>query len=195
MNTPTPAPSRAIGLVGFDGDDTLWKSEDYYRKAEQDYLDLLSRYVDVHDTQTARHLLEVQQRHLGTFGYGVKSMTLSMIEAAIDITGQRIEAKDIQRILEIGHDTLRHPVELIDGVGEAVAAIAEHYPVVLITKGDLFHQERKAPPSRRRAKNCKRLNYMSYALRIRRRKGRSCSPMEPYVSQNCLGFATISGAA
>ena len=43
MNTSTPAPSRAIGLVGFDGDDTLWKSEDYYRKAEQDYLDLLSR--------------------------------------------------------------------------------------------------------------------------------------------------------
>lgn len=195
MNTSTPAPSRAIGLVGFDGDDTLWKSEDYYRKAEQDYLDLLSRYVDVHDTQTARHLLEVQQRHLGTFGYGVKSMTLSMIEAAIDITGQRIEAKDIQRILEIGHDTLRHPVELIDGVREAVAAIAEHYPVVLITKGDLFHQERKAPPSRRRAKNCKRLNFMSSALRIRRRKGRSCSPMESDVSQNCLGFATISGAA
>ncbi len=195
MNTSTPAPSRAIGLVGFDGDDTLWKSEDYYRKAEQDYLDLLSRYVDVHDTQTARHLLEVQQRHLGTFGYGVKSMTLSMIEAAIDITGQRIEAKDIQRILEIGHDTLRHPVELIDGVREAVAAIAEHYPVVLITKGDLFHQERKVPPSRRRAKSCKRLNYMSSTLRMRLRKGRSCSQMAPVVSQNCLGFATISGAA
>lgn len=195
MNTSTPAPSRAIGLVGFDGDDTLWKSEDYYRKAEQDYLDLLSRYVDVHDTQTARHLLEVQQRHLGTFGYGVKSMTLSMIEAAIDITGQRIEAKDIQRILDIGHDTLRHPVELIDGVREAVAAIAEHYPVVLITKGDLFHQERKVPPSRRRAKSCKRLNYMSSTLRMRLRKGRSCSQMAPVVSQNCLGFATISGAA
>ncbi len=143
MNTSMPAPPRAIGLVGFDGDDTLWKSEDYYRTAEQDYLDLLSRYVDVHDTQTARHLLEVQQRHLGTFGYGVKSMTLSMIEAAIDITGQRIDARDIQRILDIGHDTLRHPVELIDGVRDAVAAIAEHYPVVLITKGDLFHQEAK----------------------------------------------------
>ncbi len=195
MNTSMPAPSRAIGLVGFDGDDTLWKSEDYYRKAEQDYLDLLSRYIDVHDTRTARHLLEVQQRNLGVFGYGVKGMALSMIEAAIDITGQRIEAKDIQRILDIGHDTLRHPVELIDGVRESVAAIAEHYPVVLITKGDLFHQERKAPPSRRRAKNCKRLNCMSSALRIRRRKGRSCSPMEPDVRQNCLGFATISGAA
>jgi len=143
MTTSTPAPERAIGLVGFDGDDTLWKSEDYYRKAEQDYLDLLSRYIDVHDTQTARHLLEVQQRNLAVFGYGVKAMTLSMIEAAIDITGQQISARDIQTILDLGHETLRHPVELIDGVRESVARIAQDYPVVLITKGDLFHQEAK----------------------------------------------------
>lgn len=143
MTTNHPAPERAIGLVGFDGDDTLWKSEDYYRKAEQDYLDLLSRYIDIHDTGTARHLLEVQQRNLGVFGYGVKAMTLSMIEAAIDITGQRISAKDIQTILDLGHETLRHPVQLIDGVRESVARIAEQYPVVLITKGDLFHQEAK----------------------------------------------------
>lgn len=141
MMTSSPAPTGAIGLVGFDGDDTLWKSEDYYRKAEQDYLDILSRYIDVHDTQTARHLLEVQQRNLGVFGYGVKGMTLSMVEAAIEITQQMITARDLQQILDIGHDTLRHPVELIDGVRESVTEIARDYPVVLITKGDLFHQE------------------------------------------------------
>ncbi|MCS4231098.1 putative hydrolase of the HAD superfamily [Stenotrophomonas maltophilia] len=143
MKISTPARSSAIGLVGFDGDDTLWKSEDYYRKAEQDYLDLLSHYIDVHDTQTARHLLDVQRRNLAVFGYGVKAMTLSMIEAAIEITDSRVSATHIQRMLDIGHDTLRHPVELIDGVRESVARIAEQYPVVLITKGDLFHQEAK----------------------------------------------------
>jgi len=143
MKISTPARSSAIGLVGFDGDDTLWKSEDYYRKAEQDYLDLLSHYIDVHDTQTARHLLDVQRRNLAVFGYGVKAMTLSMIEAAIEITDSRVSATHIQRMLDIGHDTLRHPVELIDGVRESVALIAEQYPVVLITKGDLFHQEAK----------------------------------------------------
>lgn len=195
MNTSTPAPSRAIGLVGFDGDDTLWKSEDYYRKAEQDYLDLLSRYVDVHDTQTARHLLEVQQRHLGTFGYGVKSMTLSMIEAAIDITGQRIEAKDIQRILDIGHDTLRHPVELIDGVREAVAAIAEHYPVVLITKGDLFHQEHRSRARRRRAKLRKSLKMRDRKGRRRLSKPSLCGPVRSDVVFSCLSSAPITGAA
>jgi len=143
MMTSLPTPQGAIGLVGFDGDDTLWKSEDYYRKAEQDYLDILSRYIDVHDTQTARHLLEVQQRNLGVFGYGVKGMTLSMVEAAIEITNQTISARDLQQMLDIGHDTLRHPVELIDGVRESVTEIARDYPVVLITKGDLFHQEAK----------------------------------------------------
>lgn len=143
MKISTPARGSAIGLVGFDGDDTLWKSEDYYRKAEQDYLDLLSHYIDVHDTQTARHLLDVQRRNLAVFGYGVKAMTLSMIEAAIEITDSRVSATHIQRMLDIGHDTLRHPVELIDGVRESVALIAEQYPVVLITKGDLFHQEAK----------------------------------------------------
>lgn len=148
MTTSAPKRSRAIGLVGFDGDDTLWKSEDYYRKAEQDYMDLLSHYIDLHDTSTARHLLQVQQRNLAVYGYGVKAMTLSMIEAAIDITDQRISAAHIQRIMDLGHDTLRHPVDLIDGVRDAVAVIAADYPVVLITKGDLFHQEAKIRQAR-----------------------------------------------
>ena len=137
----------------------------------------------------------IQRRNLAVFGYGAKGMTLSMLEAAIELTDEKISAHDLRQIVEIGRRTLEHPVDVIDGVREAVAAIAAEYPVVLITKGDLFHQERKAPPCRRRANNRKRLNFMSYALRIRRRKGHSCSPMGPDVAQNCPGFATVSGAA
>src|SRR5690606_20796013 len=36
-----------------------------------------------------------------------------------------------------------HPVELLHGIREAVQAVAARWPVVLITKGDLFHQEDK----------------------------------------------------
>ena len=190
----TTSPS-AIGLVGFDGDDTLWKSEDYYRLAEQEFESILGHYIDLHDADTARHLLAVERRNLAIFGYGAKGMTLSMLEAAIELTDEKISAHHLRQVIEIGRRTLQHPVDVIDGVRDAVAAIAAEYPVVLITKGDLFHQERKAPPSRRRAKNRKRLNCMSCTLRWRRGKGRSCSPMGPDVSQNCLGFATVSGAA
>lgn len=138
-----PTPDRALSLIGFDADDTLWKSEDYYRAAEKQFQAIVGEYIDITDPQTAGHLLAVERRNLGIYGYGAKGMTLSMLEAAIEMTMGRISTSDIKRILQIGHDTLRHPVELLDGVREAVAAIAAQYPVVLITKGDLFHQESK----------------------------------------------------
>ncbi len=78
--------SHGIGLVGFDGDDTLWRSEDYYRAAEQQFEQILGHYLDLGDAGTLGHLLAVERRNLAVFGYGVKGMTLSMIEAAIELT-------------------------------------------------------------------------------------------------------------
>lgn len=132
-----------IRWVGFDGDDTLWKSEDYYRKAEADFEAILGAYIDLSDARTHRHLLDVERRNLKIFGYGVKGMTLSMLESAIQLTNERISARDLHRIIEIGRATLQHPVELLPGIREAVEAIARDHEIVLITKGDLFHQEAK----------------------------------------------------
>jgi putative hydrolase of the HAD superfamily len=77
----------------------------------------------------------VEKRNLALFGYGVKGMVLSMVEAAVEITDARISAADLHRIVVLGKELLRHPVELLPGVREAVAAVAAEYPVVLITKG------------------------------------------------------------
>jgi putative hydrolase of the HAD superfamily len=137
----------AINWVGFDGDDTLWKSEDYYRAAEQSFEEIIGKYIDLTDARTLQHLLEVERRNLRIFGYGVKGMTLSMIESAVQLTGERISARDIHRVIEIGRATLQHPVELIDGIREAVETIASRHEIVLITKGDLFHQETKIEES------------------------------------------------
>ena len=135
--------AQAIEWVGFDGDDTLWKSEDYYRAAEQEFEDIIGQYIDLTDARSLEHLLEVERRNLRVFGYGAKGMTLSMIESAVQLTGERISARDIGRVIEIGRATLQHPVELIDGIRDAVEAIAATHEIVLITKGDLFHQESK----------------------------------------------------
>jgi putative hydrolase of the HAD superfamily len=74
-------------------------------------------------------------------------MVLSMVEAAVEITEARISAADLHRIVELGKALLRHPVELLPGVREAVERVAAELPVVLITKGDLFHQEAKVRDS------------------------------------------------
>lgn len=137
----------AIRWIGFDGDDTLWRSEDYYRKAEHAFQHVLGHYVDLDQSRNLEHLLAVERRNLKVFGYGAKGMTLSMLETAIELTGERIAAGHLREIIDIGRATLSHPVELLPGIREAVAAIAREHEVVLITKGDLFHQEAKIEQS------------------------------------------------
>ena len=134
-----------IRLVGFDGDDTLWKSEDYYRAAQAEFERMLAAYVDLDDVY--QRLYAVEKRNLSLFGYGVKGMVLSMLEAAFEITGGAIRSDDMHRIVQLGKTLLQHPVEQLPGIREAVAAIAAEYEVVLITKGDLFHQEAKVRDS------------------------------------------------
>jgi putative hydrolase of the HAD superfamily len=139
---PAASPIR---LVGFDGDDTLWRSEDYYRAAQREFEQLLARYVDLDDAHA--RLYAVEKRNLALFGYGAKGMTLSMLEAAYTLTDGRVASADLHRIVELGKSLLCHPVELLPGIRAAVEAIAREHAVVLITKGDLFHQEAKVRAS------------------------------------------------
>lgn len=134
-------------MVGFDADDTLWRSQDYFDEAQAAFEAILAPYVDLADARLHERLYEVENRNIAIFGYGVKGMALSMIEAAVEITEGRVTGADVHRILKIAHDLLRHPVELLPGIREAVEAIAATHPVVLITKGDLFHQEAKVRDS------------------------------------------------
>lgn len=135
-----------IRMVGFDADDTLWRSQDYFDQAQRDFEEIIAGYVDG-DVRTSERLYAVENANLSVFGYGVKGMALSMVEAAIEITDGRISGADVHRIVLLAKDLLRHPVELLPGVREAVAAVAAEVPVVLVTKGDLFHQEAKVRES------------------------------------------------
>ena len=137
--------TRDLQLIGFDGDDTLWRSEDYYLSAQTEFERIVGAYVDLDDVHD--RLYAIEKRNLALFGYGVKGMILSMIEAAVAITDARIGAQDLHRIVELGKSLLQHPVELLPGIREAVIEIARERPVVLITKGDLFHQEAKVRES------------------------------------------------
>ena len=137
--------NQPIRLVGFDGDDALWRSQDYFDDAQREFERILAAYVDLADSRD--HLHAVEHRNLALFGYGVKGMVLSMIEAAVEITDARIDARDLQRIIGMGKQLLQHPVELLPGIRDAVAKIADDFEIVLITKGDLFHQEAKVRQS------------------------------------------------
>jgi putative hydrolase of the HAD superfamily len=49
----------------------------------------------------------------------------------------------VREILSLGKAMLEHPVELLPGVVETLQALDDDYTLLVITKGDLFDQERK----------------------------------------------------
>jgi putative hydrolase of the HAD superfamily len=133
-------------VVGFDADDTLWHNENIFEHTHQRYRALLARF---HDAATVeRTLFATEMRNLELYGYGVKGFTLSAIETAISLTDGRISAEEIQQLIALGKDMLAHPVELLDGVEETLAALGGRHQLLLITKGDLRDQERKLAKSR-----------------------------------------------
>lgn len=137
--------TRKITAIGFDADDTLWENEQFFQGTQAIFLELLADHAA--PDHLAARLEAAERRNLGRYGFGIKGFVLSMIETAIEVTGERVPARVIRQILEAGQEMLAHPVHLIDGVEAAIEALAADYRLVLITKGDLLDQERKLAQS------------------------------------------------
>ena len=134
-----------LTTIGFDADDTLWQNEQFFRLTEERFQALLADHAP--PEHLAARLLESEKRNLAHYGFGIKGFTLSMIETALEVTEGKVPAKTIGEILAMGREMLSHPVETLPGVQETLEALAAEYRMVLITKGDLFDQERKLAAS------------------------------------------------
>jgi len=130
-----------IRLVALDADDTLWHNEPLFTDTQARFCELLSRHVDAEVIE--QRLLETEVRNLQHYGYGVKSFTLSMVETAIELTDGRVAGAEISRILRMGREMLLGPVDVLDGVHDAVRELAEQHDLMVVTKGDLLDQETK----------------------------------------------------
>jgi putative hydrolase of the HAD superfamily len=134
-----------ISVLGLDADDTLWHNETFYQSTRQRFNELLADFVD---TKRLEEEIEATEgRNLGLYGYGAKGFTLSMMETAIQVSDGKISSQALGEILSIGRELMNHPVEPLPGVHEALEALSAEYKLVLITKGDLFHQESKLAAS------------------------------------------------
>lgn len=131
--------------LGFDADDTLWQNEQFFRLTEARFTELLADFAEA--DHLAERLLAAERRNLARYGFGIKGFTLSMIETAIEVTEGRVPAATIGAILDAGREMLTHPVETLPHVPDTLERLAGEYRLVLITKGDLFDQERKLAAS------------------------------------------------
>ncbi|MFB9354207.1 HAD family hydrolase [Sneathiella chinensis] len=137
--------NNTLSTIAFDADDTLWENEQFFRLTQQRFFDLLADHSS--PDKIYGNLLETERKNLSYYGYGIKGFTLSMLETALEVTGGDVSSHVMSEILKAGREMHDHPVNTLPGVGDTLDKLAGHYRIVLITKGDLFDQERKLAQS------------------------------------------------
>jgi putative hydrolase of the HAD superfamily len=70
-----------------------------------------------------------------------------MIETALEVTEHRVPASVIAQILDVAREMLTHPIEILPQVEQTLQALRQSHQLILVTKGDVFDQERKIAAS------------------------------------------------
>ena len=130
-----------IRVIAFDADDTLWENQPHFSQTISEFTKLLKVYCPEEISDKAIH--EAQVKNLPVYGFGARSLTLSMLQTACQLSNHQIDALSIEKIIKLGRKLLTMPVKLIDSAEEIVKQLKEKYRLILITKGDLVEQERK----------------------------------------------------
>ena len=133
--------SEKIKIIAFDADDTLWSNEPFFLEVETRFCTMLQAYGD--KEKISAELFKTEMENLEPYGYGAKAFTLSMIETALRVSGNRIPAKELEKIIGFGKELLNMDIHLLDGVRETLEELSRSYELIVATKGDLRDQQRK----------------------------------------------------
>ncbi|MGH6861027.1 MAG: HAD family hydrolase [Phyllobacterium sp.] len=132
----------AIQLICLDADDTLWHTERHFHAAHAEIMALVADFPG-----SERRLETSMQENISIYGFGPKSYILSVLETVATLMTPKVESHIVLRIIALGKELLAHPVELLDGIPDSMDELQKRAPLVLVTKGDLFHQEAKLAAS------------------------------------------------
>lgn len=134
-----------LTTICFDADDTLWHNEKFFRDAQARFFELLGDFLDADDLN--QRLLQVERANVARYGFGIKGFMLSMVETALEVSDRKVSGAVLSEIIAMGQEMLNHPIELLPGAEAAVQHLAKDFHLLVITKGDLLHQEQKLAQS------------------------------------------------
>lgn len=138
-----------IRAIAFDADDTLWDSQTHFVGVENEYCRLLADYGDRDAISAA--LFSVETANMDDLGYGCKAFTISLVENAVKVSGGRVPAAVIGRIVELSKSLLHLDAKPLDGVEETLRKLRNittngtnrRFKLAVFTKGELQDQENK----------------------------------------------------
>ena len=125
-------------VIAFDADDTLWDCQSHFESVENQLYQLIAPYCD----SPARELFLTESGNMADLGYGCKAFTISIVETALRVGGDHIDARQLSDLLAACKRLLQLPATPLPGVEDTLARI-DGYRKVVFTKGELQDQENK----------------------------------------------------
>jgi putative hydrolase of the HAD superfamily len=130
----------------FDADDTLWENNIYFERAFDDFCAFLD-----HSKLTAvrvRDVLnEIEMVNAKTHGYRSKSFGRNLQQAYRHLAEREIRGDDLEQVMALAERILEQPLEVIEGVEETLAELAQRHELTLFTKGHPEEQRMKVDRS------------------------------------------------
>lgn len=121
-----------------DADDTLWENNIYFEQATHHFLDFLD-----HSRLSRAEVRLVIDEIEKLMGYGTANFTKSLLETYQRLAEKEINQEDLQQVRLFGEQINSHPLELLEGVRETLAYLANRHDLTLLTKGDQEEQKLK----------------------------------------------------
>jgi putative hydrolase of the HAD superfamily len=125
-----------------DADDTLWENNIYFERAFDEFCDFLS-----HSRMTPREVRDVldaiETANAKIHGYGSVKFGRNLRQTYERLAERGITDTDLQAVMRFAERILEQPIEIIDGVPETLAYLAERHELTLFTKGSTDEQRLK----------------------------------------------------
>lgn len=121
-----------------DADDTLWENNIHFEQGIKDFVALMKEN-NLHPNGIEKFIRAREIENVPRFGYGSRSMMLSMIEVYKEFCQKEDREEDeaaIVRIKEIGSRVKNYKIEFLPGVEEAIPVLHRHNRLIMVTKGE-----------------------------------------------------------
>jgi putative hydrolase of the HAD superfamily len=126
----------------FDADDTLWENNIYFERAFDDFCAFLN-HSKLTSVQVRDVLNEIELVNSKMHGYGSKNFGLNLQQAYRHLAEREIRNDDLNHIMALAERILEQPLEVIDGVAETLAELAQRHELTIFTKGHPEEQRMK----------------------------------------------------
>lgn len=133
-----PSGTLPYDLIAFDGDDTLWDTQPLYEAAKDEF-EHLCRELGLWGTGVRSQLDRVDAERVASLGFSrnrFPGSLVQVIETRAAKAGITLPPDATKRAWRIGEHVFEKPAPLRRAVPSLMAALAKHYRLILVTKGD-----------------------------------------------------------